>query len=79
MRFHIINYWLLIFREQAGFLREVDAVLAKESYVAGSSLSLADLVLLSGLIQLRLLESSLPNVEKWSKQCFSHTLCKNLI
>ncbi|KAK3869963.1 hypothetical protein Pcinc_024764 [Petrolisthes cinctipes] len=66
-------------KEQACFLREVNASLAKESFVAGSNFSLADLVLLSGLIQLRMLESSLPNVQKWSKQCLAHQLCKNLI
>ncbi|XP_050718821.1 phenylalanine--tRNA ligase alpha subunit-like isoform X2 [Eriocheir sinensis] len=67
-------------KERAGYLREVDGGLARrQPFLVGETFTLADLLLLSGLVQLRLLESAPQNVQRWSKFCLSHHLCKNFI
>ncbi|XP_069942001.1 phenylalanine--tRNA ligase alpha subunit isoform X2 [Cherax quadricarinatus] len=66
-------------RERTSYVRELSAKLDKESYLVGSSITLADLLVLSNLLQLRMLESAPSNVLKWSKGCLEHHLCKYFI
>ncbi|XP_063842992.1 phenylalanine--tRNA ligase alpha subunit-like isoform X1 [Scylla paramamosain] len=68
-------------KERTAYLREMDKGLGlgTQQFLAGVTLTLADLLLLSCLLQLRLLESAPPKVQQWSKLCLAHQLCKNFI
>ncbi|XP_071550650.1 phenylalanine--tRNA ligase alpha subunit [Panulirus ornatus] len=66
-------------KERANFIQELSTRLGKEQYLAGSNLTLADFIVLSNLLQLRLLESAPLSVQKWSKECLAHHLFKNFI
>ncbi|XP_042888257.1 phenylalanine--tRNA ligase alpha subunit-like [Penaeus japonicus] len=66
-------------KEKAAFIRELNVRLGDREFLVSSDLTLADAVILSTLLQLRMLESAPSNVQKWSKSCLILPYCKNLI
>ena len=66
-------------KEKAAALRNLNSRLGKNEWLAGSSLSLADIVTWSALQQTKQADSAPANVKKWLKTCSESALFKTAV
>ncbi|XP_064087639.1 phenylalanine--tRNA ligase alpha subunit-like isoform X2 [Macrobrachium nipponense] len=65
-------------KDRASYIKCLNTKLEKGPFIAGSNLSLADPVIISTLLQLRLVDSAPNNVRNWVKTCLNLPICQNL-
>ncbi|KAK7076756.1 hypothetical protein SK128_022903 [Halocaridina rubra] len=64
-------------KERSAYIKNLNETLSKRPFVVGSSATLVDTIILSTLLQLRLVDSSPAHIQEWLKKCLLLPLFQN--